>query len=168
MMGRWAVGFCGFALLVLSGLAGAQQLLKPRMDFVYFGAADCPHCRAWEAYDLPRLMATSAFKEVHFHRVDKPIPAPVPSSAAFPAEIRQLRDAIAEKLPGSGSPMFAIAAENNIVAAWRGVAKTPEEILKIIADAQLSQMRVIPNPPAPVVAPAPAIPSPRARIPAPR
>ena len=156
------------ALLLFSCTVSAQQLKKPRMDFVYFGAEDCPHCRMWEAHDLPRLMASSTFKEVHFYRVNKAIPAPVPSSSSFPSEIRHLRDAIAEKLPGSGSPMFSIVAEDNIVATWRGVAKSPEEILKIIADAQLSQMRVIPNPPAPVAAPAPVVPGPRARIPAPR
>ena len=91
--------------------AAAQGIPRPRIDFVYLGGPDCPYCRAWEAFDLPKLKASPSFQKVRFIHVAKKIDAPVPSSAEFPADSQNLREPIAEKLKGGGSPMFAILAD---------------------------------------------------------
>ena len=68
---------------------------------------------------------------VRFTKITKMIKSPVPSSSWWPEEMKYLRDPIAEKLPGAGSPMFAILADDKVVVAWKGTRKSPEEILKI-------------------------------------
>ncbi len=133
----------GIAIALLAQYAApqaiaAETLPQPRIDFVYFGAADCPYCQAWVANDLPKLKAAPAFQKVRFTKVTKMIQSPVPSKAWFPDEIKNLRDPIAEQLKGAGSPMFAIAADGKIIAAWKGTRKNPGEILKII-EAQRGQ-----------------------------
>lgn len=132
----------GFSLAAI-----AQEITRPRIDFVYFGASDCPYCRAWEAHDLPKLKASPAFRQARFTHVVKLIRSPVPSSFWFPAEIKHLREPIAEKLKGAGSPMFAILANGKVVAAWKGTRKSPEEILQIIEEQQrLLAPATTPNP----------------------
>jgi len=112
----------------------AESPAQPRIDFVYFGAADCPYCQAWEAKDLPKLKAAPGFQKVRFTKVTKMIPSPVPSATWFPDEIKHLRNPIAAQIKGAGSPMFAIAADGKVVAAWKGTRKNPGDILKIIED----------------------------------
>jgi hypothetical protein len=140
----------GLSLFLALGLlpaAAAQEKLRPRVDFVYLGGSDCPYCRGWEAFDLPKLKASPLFQQVRFTHVVKVIRSPVPSSFWFPAEIKHLREPIAEKLKGAGSPMFAILADGKVVASWIGTRKSPEEILQIIEGQQrLLAPAMTPNP----------------------
>ena len=122
-------------LMLLCSPGFAQVAAKPRVDFVYLGASDCPYCTAWEARDLPKLKSAGAFQDVRFTRVTKMIQSPVPSAFWFPAEVRHLRDPIAESLKGVGSPMFAVLSDGKVVAAWKGTSKKSEEILGLIAQA---------------------------------
>src|SRR5262245_61959496 len=64
------------------------------VDFVYFGAGDCPYCQAWEAKDLPVLKASPVFQKARFSKVPKSIPSPVPSAFWFPEQIKHLRQPI--------------------------------------------------------------------------
>lgn len=112
--------------------ANAQNTVNTGIDLVYFGGPDCPFCRGWETFDLPKLKDSALFKRVRFTKVAKTIKSPVPSAFWFPDEIKDLRDPIAEKLQGSGSPMFAILNNKQVVASWKGTKKSPEEILSII------------------------------------
>ena len=127
-MRRLAV-FCLCAALSWNALAQAAE--KPRVDFVYFGASDCPYCRAWENWDLPKLQASETFQRVRFTKVTKNIRSPVPGEFWFPKEIKHLRDPIAEQLKGAGSPMFAILADGKVVLAWKGTRRGTEELIRI-------------------------------------
>ena len=123
------------AAMVKAAEAAASQnkttVAARRVDFVYFGASDCPNCRGWEAHDLLDLKASPLFQKVHFTKVAKFIQSPVPSANWFPNEIKHLREPIAEKLQGSGSPMFAIVADDTVITTWKGTWKSPGDILKV-------------------------------------
>ena len=55
----------------------------------------------------------------------------------FPEQVKYLREPIAAKLEGAGSPMFAILNDGKVVAAWRGTKKySPGQILEIIRQQQ--------------------------------
>jgi hypothetical protein len=128
------VTFARTAMVQAAGPSLQKMTLAPtRVDFVYFGAVDCPNCVGWEAYDLPKLKASALFQKVRFTKVPKLIRSPVPSTFWFPEQIKHLRDPIAEKIQGAGSPMFAILADDKVVLAWKGTWRGPDAILKIFA-----------------------------------
>ncbi len=118
--------------ICVSATAFASDSTKVRLDFVYFGGSDCPHCRTWEIFDLPKLKESPVFQHVRLTKVVKTISSPVPSAFWFPDEIKDLRDPIAEKLKGGGSPMFAILNNGKVVASWKGTRTTPDQIVGII------------------------------------
>ena len=131
---RWRRWLASFALGALALAAQAQPGSGVRIDFVYFGSADCPYCRGWEAHDLVRLEQSRLFRRVHFAKISKAIAAPVPPASSFPSAIRPLRDPIAHELPGAGSPMFALLAYGRVVASWRGAKKySADQIQQLIA-----------------------------------
>lgn len=122
-----------FALLCHSLAAAAQVAAAARIDFVFFSSPDCPYCRRWEAVDLQQLEKSRLFKQIRFTKVTKAIGSTVPDVSSFPDEIKRLREPIAEKIKGAGSPMFAILADGQVVAGWRGSKKySPDQILEII------------------------------------
>ena len=134
-----------FSMLCFSLAATAQGRARPRIDFVYFGSPECSFCRGWEAADLPKLKQSALFRQVRFTKIAKAIGSPVPQAASFPDEIKSLREPIAAKLAGAGSPMFAILNEGKVVEAWRGSKKySPDQILEIIGQQQ-AQMFSGPN-----------------------
>lgn len=131
---RW---LAGFSLLCFSLAAGAEPSARHRLDFVYFGSPECSYCRGWEAVDLSKLKQSSSFRQVRFTKITKPIGSPVPQASLFPEPVKYLREPIAAKLEGAGSPMFAILADGKVLAAWRGAKKySPEQILEIIRQQQ--------------------------------
>jgi hypothetical protein len=122
-----------FSMLCFAPAANAQHAPASQIDFVYFGSADCPYCRGWEAHDLPQLMKSKVFRQVRLTKITKEIGSPVPPASSFPEAIRQLREPIAENIEGAGSPMFAILADGHVVAGWRGSKKySADQILGII------------------------------------
>ena len=126
-----------FAMLGFLLAANARDAARTRIDFVYFGSPDCPYCRGWEAHDLAKLERSRLFRRVHFTKISKALGSPVPPASAFPKEIKQLRDPIAQSLIGAGSPMFAILSDGHVVTSWRGAKKySPDQILEIIARQQ--------------------------------
>ncbi len=135
--GRAARWLAVLSLLCCSLAAGAQPSARHRIDFVYFGSPECSYCRGWEAVDLPKLKRYGSFRQVRFTKVTKAIGSPVPQASSFPEQVKYLREPIAAKLEGAGSPMFAILTDGKVVAAWRGTKKySPEQILKIIRQQQ--------------------------------
>lgn len=137
---RLAAAARWLAVLSLLGCAlaaGAQPSASHRIDFVYFGSPECPYCRAWEAVDLVRLKKSGSFRQVRFTKITKAIGSPVPPAASFPQQVKYLREPIAAKIEGAGSPMFAILNDGKVVAAWRGTKKySPGQILEIIRQQQ--------------------------------
>ncbi len=121
------LGVIGFSVEAIGQDAGTRHI-----DFVYLGGSDCPYCRDWEANDLPKLKASTLFQHVRYTKITKTIHSPVPGAFWFPDEIKQLREPIAEKIHGTGSPMFSILTDGHVVASWKGTKKSPAEILKII------------------------------------
>ena len=123
-----------FIVMLYASLpATAGDAGQPHVDFVYFCSSECPYCRAWEAVDLKKLKQSRVFQKIRFTRITKAINSPVPATSSFPDEIKHLREPIAEKLEGAGSPMFAILADGQVVSSWRGAKKySPAQILKII------------------------------------
>lgn len=138
-----------FLVLCFSLAASSQGTRKKQIDFVYFGAHDCPSCVSWKAIDLPKLKGSSLFGQVRFTEVVKGIRSPIPSAYWFPEEIKHLREPIAEKIKGAGSPMFAILTDGQVVASWKGTRKSPEEILSIIEKQALPSSGTTSNPTVP-------------------
>ena len=130
------------AMVCTSLTAKAGDPGQPHIDFVYFSSPECPYCRAWETVDLQRLKRSGLFQKIRFTKITKAINSPVPAMSSFPDEIKHLREPIAEKIEGTGSPMFAILANGQVVSSWRGAKKySPAQILKIIEE----QVRASPS-----------------------
>jgi hypothetical protein len=149
MTARFAKALVFMAMLCASLPVTAGDATQLHIDFVYFCSPECPYCRAWEAVDLQRLKKSRLFQRIRFTKITKAINSPVPATSSFPGEIKHLREPIAEKIEGAGSPMFAIVANGQVVSSWRGAKKySPAEILKIIEQ----QVRASPSlPQKPVV-----------------
>jgi hypothetical protein len=123
------------ALALLANDAAAQQK-KKQIDFVYFGAHDCPVCRAWEAKELVELKASPAFQRVRYTKVTKLIQSPVPSAFWFPREIEHLQEPIAASVTGAGSPIFSFLVDGKVVATWKGTGRKPPTIIAMIEKAE--------------------------------
>ena len=123
-------------LALLSSLAPAQQ--TKQIDFVYFGASDCPVCRAWEAKELLELKASPSFQRVRYTKVTKLIASPVPSAFWFPREIEHLQEPISASIKGAGSPIFSLLVDGKVVTSWKGTGKNPKAIIAMIEKAQKS------------------------------
>jgi len=108
---------------------------KKQIDFVYFGAADCPVCRAWEAKELPELKASPTFQRVRYTKVTKLIQSPVPSAFWFPREIEHLQEPIAASVKGAGSPIFSLLVDGKVVTTWKGTGRNPAAIIAMIEKA---------------------------------
>ena len=120
--------------LLLSPAAHA----KKQIDLVYFGASDCPVCRAWEARELVELKASPAFQRIRYTKVTKLIASPVPSAFWFPREIEHLQEPIAASIKGSGSPIFSLLVDGKVVTSWKGTGKNPQAIIAMIEKAEKS------------------------------
>jgi len=125
-----------FAAVAAIALQDASAQKAKRIDFVYFGATDCPVCRAWEAKELQELKASPVFQRARFTKVTKLIASPVPSAFWFPREIEHLQPAIAESIKGSGSPIFSLLADGKVVASWKGTGRNPAAIVAMIEKAE--------------------------------
>jgi len=132
-MNKRVVGLALAALLLFAGAAQAQQ---KQIDFVYFGAADCPVCRAWEAKELLELKASPTFQRVRYTKVTKLIQSPVPSAFWFPREIEHLQEPIAASISGAGSPIFSFLVDGKVVASWKGTGRNPSAIIAMIEKAE--------------------------------
>ena len=122
------------AMASYAGGAAAQQ--KKQVDFVYFGASDCPVCRAWEAKDLVELKSSPTFQRVRYTKVTKLIASPVPSAFWFPREIEHLQQPIAASIKGGGSPIFSLVVDGKVVTSWKGTGKKPPAIIAMIEQAE--------------------------------
>src|SRR6185369_14235840 len=120
------------SLLVSSPLGAAAQGRDRQVDFIYFGTPHSPICRDWEERDLPQLKGSPVFQSIRFTTVPKATNAPIPPASEFPADLAPMRDAIATALDGVGAPMFALLVDGQVVAAWKGSAKTPANIIGLI------------------------------------
>jgi hypothetical protein len=120
------------SLLVSSPLGAAAQGRDKQVDFIYFGTPHSPICRDWEERDLPQLKGSPVFQSIRFTTVPKATNAPIPPASEFPADLAPMRDAIATALDGVGAPMFALLVDGQVVAAWKGNAKTPANIIGLI------------------------------------
>jgi hypothetical protein len=133
MTARFAKALAFFTMLCASLPVTAGDAAQLHIDVVYFSSPECPYCRDWEAVDLQRLKKSRLFERIRFTKITKAINSSVPATSSFPDEIKHLREPIAEKIEGSGSPMFAIVANGQVVSSWRGAKKySPVQILKII------------------------------------
>ena len=133
---RHLVGLAFAATLAFLPSDASAQTKKKQIDFVYFGASDCPVCRAWEATELGELKASPVFQRVRYTKVTKLIASPVPSAFWFPREIEHLQEPIAASVKGSGSPIFSLLVDGKVVSSWKGTGKKPQAIIAMIEKAE--------------------------------
>ncbi|MDP9043393.1 MAG: thioredoxin family protein [Pseudomonadota bacterium] len=134
---RRAVGFLGLIGIAGSTVAADDQASKPTVTLIYFGASNCPTCRNWKRFDLPKLKETEPFKAARFVEIQKEIPAPIPGADKFPPELAASRDAISESFKGKvGSPMFAIVVGDRVSWSYRGAPSNEQ-----VVDALLAAMK---------------------------
>lgn len=127
---------CFFVLL------SAPATAAPEINFIYFGAADCSYCRAWESIELPKLQAAPEWQRVKFTKIVKSIPAPMPGAFWWPADIRHLQAAVKEKFNErrirGGTPMYALVVDGEVVYFGRGVSRIAAERLLPLISAALA------------------------------
>jgi hypothetical protein len=132
---RRAVLFIGLIGLG-SRAAGEEQGAKARVTLLYFGASNCPTCRDWKRFDLPKLKETEAFRSARFVEIQKEIPAPIPGADRFPPDLAASRDAVSESFKGKvGSPMFAIVSGDKVTWSYRG-APSNQQVVEALNAAQ--------------------------------
>ena len=126
---RQAVVFLGLVGLASRGAAGDNEPSKAPVTLIYFGASNCPTCRDWKRFDLPKLKETESFKATRFVEIQKEIPAPIPSPDKFPPDLAASRDAISESFKGKvGSPMFAIVVGERVTWSYRGAPSNQQVV----------------------------------------
>lgn len=134
---RQTVFFLGLICLVGRGAAEEVDGSKAPV-LIYFGASNCPVCRDWKRFDLPKLKETESFKAARFVEIQKEIPAPIPEADKFPPELAARRDAIAESFKGKvGSPMFAIVVGDRVTWSYRG-APSNQQVIEALQAAMKS------------------------------
>ena len=111
-----------------------------QLEFVYLGGPDCPVCKGWEMFDLPKLRSHEVFAKVRYTKISKFIQSEVPSAFWFPNEVKHLSQPIADRLKGAGSPMFAILVDDKVISAWLGVKRSPEEIIRALDNVYSTSM----------------------------
>lgn len=126
---RRAVFFIGLIGLAGRGAAEEHDASKAPVALIYFGASNCPTCRDWKRFDLPKLKETESFKAARFVEIQKEIPAPIPSADRFPPDLAASRDAISESFKGKvGSPMFAIVVGDRVTWSYRGAPSNQQVV----------------------------------------
>ena len=126
---RQAVFFLGLIGLAGRGAAEEHDASKAPVALIYFGASNCPTCRDWKRFDLPKLKETESFKAARFVEIQKEISAPIPSVDRFPPDLAASRDAISESFKGKvGSPMFAIVVGDRVTWSYRGAPSNQQVI----------------------------------------
>lgn len=126
---RRAVFFLGLIGLAGQGVAEELDPSKAPVTLIYFGASNCPTCRDWKRFDLPKLKETEAFKAARFVEIQKEIPAPIPAADKFPPDLASRRDAIAESFKGKvGSPMFAVVVGDKVTWSHRGAPSNQQVV----------------------------------------
>ena len=104
------------------------------IDLVYLGAMDCPPCRGWKNFDLPKLRATKEFQHIRFTDVQKWITDPVPAEDALPLHLRTMRGEIVRVINRkNGSPMFALLVDGKGLRGGWGTS-TYEKMLPVIEE----------------------------------
>lgn len=92
------------------------------IDLVYMGATDCPPCRLWKTFDLPKLRERQEFAHIRFTEVKKWIPDPVPDAGDLPEHLRPLRDEMVRIIARKkGSPFFALLVDGKGIRGGWGV-----------------------------------------------
>ena len=122
-------------MVCIAAIAGSAssygQDAAPRPILIYFGATNCPVCRDWKRFELPKLKETEGFKAARFVEILKEIPAPIPPADRFPQDLAPMRDAISDRFKGKiGSPMFAIVVGDKVTWTHRGAPSS-----QLVADA---------------------------------
>ncbi len=126
---RRAVLFLGLISVAGRGMAEGLDGSKVPVTLIYFGASNCPTCRDWKRFDLPKLKETEAFKAARFLEIQKEIPAPIPGADKFPPDLAARRDAISESFKGKvGSPMFAIVVADKVTWSYRGAPSNQQVV----------------------------------------
>jgi hypothetical protein len=90
------------------------------IDIVYMGGPDCPPCRNWKIFDLPKLQASKEFQHIRFTEVKKWIRDSVPDTSELPEHLRPMRDELVRVIARpKGSPFFALLVDGKgIKGGW--------------------------------------------------
>lgn len=124
------------ALACFSCLGAAQTTVeKPSIHLIVMGGDDCPPCRAWKLFELPKLQSTNAFRGIVFSYVHKWIRASIPPVEDLPSEV-QPHKAQLDKASGGfwGSPQTALIVNGNVYDYYWGTrdAKTVTHMIQSI------------------------------------
>jgi hypothetical protein len=104
------------------------------IDLVYMGGTDCPPCRNWKLFDLPKLRAANEFQHIRFTEVKKWIRDPVPDAKDLPEHLRPLHDELVRVIKRTkGSPFFALLVDGNGIEGGWGTG-TYEALLPVMGD----------------------------------
>ena len=126
-------------LLLTAVLAGTPALAaKPispeRIRFIQMGGDDCPPCRQWRAYELPRLQWSPAFGSIWFSYVVKRISSPVPPQAYLPYDIQHLKAKLDYASGGhASSPHQVIVVDDEVFDYWFGASGAEQIEARIAA-----------------------------------
>ncbi|MES2949590.1 MAG: hypothetical protein V4858_13695 [Pseudomonadota bacterium] len=104
------------------------------IDLVYMGGPDCPPCRNWKTFDLPKLRDSKGFQHIRFTEVKKWIREPIPDATDLPEHLRPMRDELVRVINRTkGSPFFALLVDGNGVKGGFGTASY-ESLLPIMGE----------------------------------
>ena len=91
------------------------------IDVVYMGGTDCPPCRMWKIFDLPKLRESKEFPHIRFTEVKKWIPDPVPAAKDLPEHLQSMHDELERVINSKkGSPFFALLVDGKGVKGGFG------------------------------------------------
>lgn len=115
--------------------AFARKPISPeRIRFIQLGGDDCPPCREWRAFELPRLQQSLAFSSIWFSYVVKSIRSPVPPEAYLPYDIQHLKAKLDYASGGrAGSPHQVILVDDEVFDYWFGASGAEEIEARIAA-----------------------------------
>ena len=109
------------AVLAGSPALAAKPISPERIRFIQMGGDDCPPCRQWRAYELPRLQWSPAFGSIWFSYVVKRISSPVPPQAYLPYDIQHLKAKLDYASGGhASSPHQVIMVDDEVYDYWFG------------------------------------------------
>lgn len=131
-LGAW-IGLATLCLLAMGSAFAQKAVVLPSIHFIWFGGDDCPPCKAWRIFELPKLQATAEFRAIKYSFVIKVVKSPIPSTFFLPDEVKPLK----EKLDYAsnrrkGSPQAALVVDGEVYDYFRGT-RSAEQILRMIS-----------------------------------
>lgn len=120
---------------IATELTTKKTIEKTDIHLVVMGGNDCPPCRSWKLFELPKLQSTHAFKAITFSYVQKWIHAAVPDVEDLPVEVKPYKaqlDKASSRL--FGSPQTALIVNGKVYDFYFGTrdAKEVEAMLTSI------------------------------------